>query len=206
MDHVQSTWLAQIAAHYITNHRDRARTELAYFRELPTDEDAISRAALGKDASGRRHAHQRRLHQTALKESERRLGGSLQALKAAESFHELINLVDSSIRSISGIGELAVYDIALRIGARFGIEPSQVYLHRGTRQGARALGLGTRRAVLDIADLPAELQKLSPREAEDALCIYKHQLAQIVGGRAPDPGQIHGCTPSKQASRQGSTC
>lgn len=203
---MQSTWLTQIAADYIANHRARARAELAFFRDLPTDEDAISQAALGKDAAGRRHSHQRRLHETALKESERRLGGNLQTLQAAGSFDELINLVDSSIRSVFGIGELAVYDIALRIGARFGFEPSQVYLHRGTRQGARALGLGARRLVLGITDLPAELQALSPREAEDALCIYKHQLAQMAREQVPDLGQIHGCTPPKLAPRHSSAC
>jgi hypothetical protein len=127
MDQMQSNRLTQIAANYIANHRARAQAELAYFRELPTDEDAISQAALGKDAAGKQHPHQRRLHKTALKESERRLVGTLQTLQAAESFDELINLVESSIRSIVGIGDLAVYDIALRIGARFGIEPSQIY-------------------------------------------------------------------------------
>jgi hypothetical protein len=35
-----------------------------------------------------------------------------------------------------------------------------------------------------MTDLPAELQTLSPREAEDALCIYKHQLAQIARGQS----------------------
>lgn len=165
---MQSTWFTQIAADYITNHRARARAELAYFRELPTDEDAISQAALGKDAAGGRRSHQRRLYETALKESERRLGGNLQTLQAAKSFAELLNLVDNSIRSIFGIGELAVYDITLRIGARFGFEPSQVYLHRGTRQGARALGLGARRLVLDITDLPAELHRLGCTPSKQA--------------------------------------
>jgi hypothetical protein len=50
--------------------------------------------------------------------------------------------------------------------------------------------------VLDMTDLPPELQVLSPREAEDALCIYKHQLARVARGQAPDLGQAHGCTPS----------
>ena len=39
------------------------------------------------------------------------------------------------------MGELVVYDTALRIGARFGLEPEKVYVHRGTREGVRKLGL-----------------------------------------------------------------
>ena len=46
---------------HISNHRARAAAELAHFRELPTDEHAVSQAALGKDPTDRRHSHQRRL-------------------------------------------------------------------------------------------------------------------------------------------------
>jgi hypothetical protein len=38
--------------------------------------------------------------------------------------------------------EEVVYDIAHRIGAYLRREPEAVYLHAGTREGARALNLG----------------------------------------------------------------
>jgi hypothetical protein len=77
---------------------------------------------------------------------------------------------------IPGIGELTVYDTALRIGAHFGLEPERVYVHAGTREGARALGFENRRTTIDMNELPEPLQRLSAREAEDMLCIYKHSL------------------------------
>jgi hypothetical protein len=60
------------------------------------------------------------------------------------------------IRPIPGIGELAVYDTALRIGARLGLEPAKVYLHAGTRAGAKALGLAYGGRTIELAELPAD--------------------------------------------------
>lgn len=103
------------------------------------------------------------------------------ALSAADSFDELFDIVSTAIELIDGIGELAVYDTALRIGARFDLQPTKVYLHAGTRTGARVLGLQHTRAYIDVAELPVELQVLSASEAEDALCIYKHELTKPTG-------------------------
>lgn len=71
------------------------------------------------------------------------------------------------------VGELYVYDAALRLGAHLGLAPTFVYLHAGTRLGARALGLGQGRAYLEMHELPLPLQALSPDEVESFLCIYK---------------------------------
>jgi hypothetical protein len=53
-------------------------------------------------------------------------------LKKAKSFAELHHIVAKEIGPIRGIGDLAVYDIAHRIGAYLGREPEAVYLHAGT--------------------------------------------------------------------------
>jgi hypothetical protein len=45
-----------------------------------------------------------------------------------------------------------------------------VYLHAGTREGARALNLSGK--TIDVR----ELRKLSAEEIEDCLCIYKDAL------------------------------
>jgi hypothetical protein len=66
--------------------------------------------------------------------------------------------------------------MALRIGARFGLEPKRVYVHAGTRDGARALGLDADRRTIEMAELPAPIRRLTAREAEDLLCIYKSRL------------------------------
>jgi len=173
---VKSGRLRAIAADYAKRHRRHAERELAYFRILRTDEDAISRAALAQLPSGKRHPHQYRVPRATLEESQGRLLDHLPALREAESFEELFEVIAATIGPIPGIGELAVYDTALRVGAHFGLEPAKVYLHAGTRAGAKALGLDWTADTIEMAELPAELRALTAREVEDVLCIYKDEL------------------------------
>jgi len=56
------------------------------------------------------------------------------------------------------------------------LEPKQIYLHRGTRDGARALGIRGRLSKLTVPDIPKDFARLSPGEIEDCLCIYKDRL------------------------------
>jgi len=100
-------------------------------------------------------------------------------VRRCRSFRELHDLVESRIGDIGGIGELAIYDTALRIGAFLRLEPDLVYLHRGTRAGAKALGVPHRGATLTLGQLPAALCRLSPRELEDCLCIFKDELRRL---------------------------
>ena len=195
-----SSQLKSIAAHYAERHRRPAERELEYFRILP-EEDAVSKAALAQLPSGKRHAHQYRVPLAALQEGRRLLLDNLPALRKASSFDELFELVEAMIRPISGIGELTVYDTALRIGARLGLEPAKVYLHAGTRAGAKALGLAYRGNTIELAELPAELQTLTAREIEDVLCIYKGEFASSRQG-VPEAGRhISACVPDEQAPR-----
>jgi hypothetical protein len=163
---------------YIARVRPEMEREFRYFQVLRTDEDAVSRAALAQLPNGKRHWHQRRIPRSALEKSRDRLLANLPALRAAASFDELFDLVNTLIRPIPKIGELAVYDTALRIGARFGLEPLTVYVHAGTRDGARALGLDVRCHVIEMHELPEPIRRLSGREAEDLLCRYKSKLAR----------------------------
>ena len=64
-----------------------------------------------------------------------------ETIKQASDFSALHQLVETEIKPIVGIGNLAVYDIAHRIGSYFGKPPTLVYLHSGTAVGAAALGL-----------------------------------------------------------------
>jgi hypothetical protein len=56
-----------------------------------------------------------------------------------------------------------------------------VYLHAGTRIGARHLGLGRGRVWLRPEELPLAFQVLRPYEIEDCLCIYEGDIARILG-------------------------
>jgi hypothetical protein len=166
--------IAAIVRDYRARHRERARREVRYYMIQHSLEDAIREAALARLPSGKRHPHQRRIPLRILQAAERRLQAIAGQLQAAKSFAGLHRLIECKIRSIRGIGDLAVYDIAHRIGAYLRREPEAVYLHAGTREGARALNLYGK--TIEVSDLPAGLQKMSPAEIEDCLCIYKDAL------------------------------
>ena len=125
---------------------------------------------------GKRYDHQRRLRVPTLEEARRRLQKATSRLKRARDFDHLHRLVKEEIGPMHGIGELMVYDTALRIGAKLGLKPRQVYLHSGTRQGARRLGLCWRRPYLSVACFPPQFRELAPHEIEDCVCIFKAKL------------------------------
>jgi hypothetical protein len=183
--------LEEVVKSYVEHFQRRQARELDYFaRVVRSDEDAVSQAGLARLPSGKRHQHQRRIPRAALQESRARLLSNLGALRRSRTFDDLLDLVSALIRPIPGIGELAVYDTALRIGARFDVQPKVVYLHAGTRQGARALGFDPRRNKIRIDELPAALQTLSAREVEDLLCIYKDKLSITAPRRLAPPERI----------------
>jgi hypothetical protein len=182
------TPLREIVADYIRHIRGDAEEEQRWFSTLPTLDEVVSRAALAVSPDGKRLSHQRRIPQSVLAESRRRLVASLSALAQAKSFEELHETVAGVIRSIEGIGELTIYDTTLRIGAKLQLEPNVVFLHAGTRTGARRLGLDVSRSFIPLAEFPSPLRKLKPREIEDVLCIYKRELGVSVTPNPPGKG------------------
>lgn len=168
--------LEVIVDHYIAHHRTRAEKELHFFAMQKTIERAVALAALAKSPAGKRLSHQRRIPVAALQESQRRLRGAIGDLESASSFDDLHHLVGETIRDIRGIGPLTIYDTALRIGARLGLEPDRVYLHAGTRVGAKRLGLATFEGTIRIDETLVRFRRLKPREVEDVLCIYKDRF------------------------------
>ncbi len=100
-------------------------------------------------------------------------------LSAAADFEILFQVVKTNISQIRKIGELACYDIAHRIGAYLHIYPDGVYLHAGTRAGAKALGIKAKANVIQVTALPPEFRRLTAAQIEDCLCIFKTELAEI---------------------------
>ena len=100
-------------------------------------------------------------------------------LKNCSSFEEFHEVIAQTLESIHGIGELTVYDTSLRIGSFLKLEPSKVFLHAGTRIGARYLGMDVSKSKLEISEFPAQFRMLKPREIEDVLCIYKKWFSRI---------------------------
>jgi len=165
---------------FVIEHRARTARELRFYQIQPDFRRVIEVAALAQLPSGKRHPHQRRIPKAVLEEARDRLLSA--DLQRCTSFGELFDVVAHEIASIRGIGELTVYDVALHIGAFLGLEPEVVYLHRGTREGAKAIGVGTRQKTIRVENLPEPFHILTPAEIEDCLCIYKDELRELAGG------------------------
>ena len=159
---------------YIREHRERAARGMRFYAIQRTLADAVDIAARCVLPSGKKHDHQYRIPPESLDEARARLIAV--DLGVWRSFDELHAKVNATIRDIHMIGALVVYDVSHRIGAFLKLEPERVYLHRGTRDGALALGLGRGRESIELAELPEAFHQLSAAEAEDCLCIYKKRL------------------------------
>lgn len=173
--------LAGIVRHYIQRHRRRRLDELAWYREAPDLAEAIRRAAMAEREDGKCESHQRRVGRVVLRRFAERVLRCREQIGRAKDFDALHETVSGC--GIDGIGALAVYDTAVRIGAYRGLSPRCVYLHTGALVGARRLGLDVRDGVVEPRELPREFRLLEPDEAEDCLCIYKDWFGR-VGGRS----------------------
>jgi hypothetical protein len=174
-----------IAEHYRKWYRPRSEAELNCFRRQPTLAAAVALAAVAEDDRGRRFPHQRRLKQADLARARVKLVENVSSLQAEKSFARLHERVETLTRSISGLGVLYQYDTALRVGAKLGLLPANVYLHAGTRIGAKALRirLEPNQRFLFTTDIPRALLVLAPHEIEDVLCIYKKVLGDALDGK-----------------------
>lgn len=167
---------AEVVSAYIRDHRDAGQDERRFYAMQSSLADAVEAAALSELPDGKRHPHQRRIPGRVLRQAATALTN---ASFAVATFDELHEVVRTTIGPLRGIGELAVYDVAYRIGAHLGLEPDKVYLHAGTREGARALDLGG--APLWKDELPKAFHRLSVGEIEDCLCSYKDDLWRLAG-------------------------
>jgi hypothetical protein len=173
--------LKAVVRHYRANHAAKAEAELDSFRREPNLESAVARAAVAETPDRRRYSHQRRLKPADLAEAARVLTGLIDEIQATTSFAKLYSLLEESlVRSRKGLDEMFQYDTALRISAKLNHLPTAVYLHAGTRAGAKALGLEVTGRSLLKSQLPEELRELECHQIEDVLCIYKKYFAREV--------------------------
>jgi len=161
---------------YTTQIRPRANEELDWFKKQPTLSEAICLAALAINSKGKRYSHQRRISKTVLEQARDILLENERGICQSKDFDDLFALLERLLLHVKGLGELYVYDTALRIGAKIGVLPKRVYLHAGTRVGAKALGFDSRAKTLEVSLMPEWLQQLQPHEIEDVLCIFKDKL------------------------------
>ncbi len=174
--------LNDLVSYYIEEHRDRMKRYLKDYKDQPTLNGTIKIAALCLSSKGKRHGHQWCIKPAALNESATKLLGVQNKIKMCRDFGDLRGFVDSTIRSIWGIGNLTIYDTSLRIGAKLGLYPKTVYLQRGVISGAKALGIYHKRESIPIKHISIEhipkpiSSRLEPYEIEDFLCVCKKEL------------------------------
>jgi hypothetical protein len=164
---------------YIGNCRERARDESRWFGIQRSLGAAIENAGMARTRAGKRSSHQRRIPGAVLRAWTAELNACEQRLKMATTFEELHNIIESKARKLHGIGRLTAYDTARRLGAFLKLEPARVYLHAGTREGARLFGFANRDSIAP-SDLPPSFRRLTAGEIEDCLCIYRDEIASIV--------------------------
>ncbi len=164
---------------YIQKIRPCAAEELSWFAQQPTLKSGVEFSALAMNREGKRYSHQRRLKKATLEKAKEILLANLGELKKSQSFDDLFLLIEKLLQPINGAGELYIYDTALRIGANMNLLPTKIYLHAGTRVGARALGFNTKCRVIEKQDLPLDFKDLEPHEIEDVLCIFKSELEKV---------------------------
>ncbi len=78
------------------------------------------------------------------------------------------------------------YDVAFRIGANRKLLPKNVYLHAGTRNGAKMLSnaglvnppIYGKLEYIEKKHLPKCLQKFAPWEIENVLCHFYNQHSE----------------------------
>ncbi len=185
-DHSDVTSFDAIADHYLDPICIRAiENEMAWFASPLTLSEVIERDCSSRLEENSLHSHQQRpfgIWPQAPIQAADRLRRVASKLAEARTFNDLHEIICTQLRrNVPGIGELACYDIARRIGMslRPKLEPTEVYLHRGTKEGAKVLGVRPNRGRVPVSDLPEGLRGLTPAQAEDVLCIYRDALARI---------------------------
>jgi hypothetical protein len=179
--------LAQLVADFLKEEGTCPRGEMKTFRHLPLKE-AIKKAAQARDEGGRFYRHQWNLFNRpdVSKKSQEVLLACADQIAACKDFDSLLGLVESKLR-IPGAGEMYWYDTAFRIAISLMFFPDKVYLHRGTRAGAIALGIYTGEDVLEMSELPQELRRMKPYQVEDFLCMRKDVLHRFKKGPTSQP-------------------
>ena len=165
-------------------------------------------------------AHQRRMTSKCVEKALKALkknGFSGIKQKGYNNFEELYADVRNTLITVSGIGSLTCYDVALRLG-RFTtpwITPKDyVYVAQGALVGAhRLLGRDVvKKALIDEVKLPVSLfatlfPNIPAAHIEDMLCIYKTYF--VTGGackKFPSASSNGACASSASTHRRPTSC
>jgi hypothetical protein len=180
-----------VAHDYLLNHAPRLQSEMAWFASQSLKMPEVIERACESVISDSVHSHQQRpfgIWPNAPKQASDLLKLLADQIGAAADFDGLHTIISNKLAAVKGIGALRYYDVARRIGEWLHpkLEPTEVYLHRGTREAAKAMRLPVKDR-LPVSVLPEGLRSLTPAQAENALCIYRAPIARIACNGQGDP-------------------
>lgn len=182
------TDLAAIVEDFQWRYVDRKKTDqvITYCADSDSLQLAVQRAVESRDENGKHHNHQSKVDITARRLFGRRIVRGAQAGRMpTDHFDDMHDWMDA--HKPYGIGPVTVYDVAVRVGAYLGIEPTSVYMHAGVRQGMSALISAVDFPMDDLYDtsalvrsgrfpvdlFPPPLDKMRADDVEDILCTYR---------------------------------
>ncbi len=148
-------------------------------------EEAIKIAVLSKGENGKMRSHQRRIGHHRLYKYYECLLDHIKEIEVCNNFDKLYRILESYKVEVKGIGELALYDIAVRIATFMekksytasNMLPDKVYLHAGSEKGARILLGRNVKGIQPKSIFPAALQSLTCDEIESFLCRKGKKLS-----------------------------
>lgn len=179
--------LVAIVEDFQWRYVDRKKTDqvIEYCGDSPNFAVAVRRAVEARDANGKHHNHQSKVDITA----RRKFGATIirlisrrqLPLRDFDAMHDTLDRYKPY-----GIGPVTVYDVAIRLAAYLGTQPSSVYLHAGVRQGLKAFNGALERtdAPYDMTEwlradkvpikaFPPPFNKMPADDVEDILCTYR---------------------------------
>ncbi|WP_030006466.1 hypothetical protein [Picosynechococcus sp. NKBG042902] len=135
---------------------------------------AIERAWKSRLSNEKMHSHQCRVAHKLPEGLRIALADKTQP-EDFKDFQSVYDWVQSIVIRVKGLANTTAYDVAQRLGAWLGLEPTVVYLHAGTADGAKKFGIKGHSAPLSL--FPKEIQLLGATHAENFLCIYKNKIS-----------------------------
>lgn len=137
--------------------------------------------------------HQQLIKPNLLEDFSKVIFKEINLLKNSSDFDDIYITISKLASTISGIGELTVYDASLKIGSYLSLYPEKVFLHAGAKEGAnylRELGLLKRTVNTKNSNLKARMQfksdfpeyfdMLTPWQLENFLCCKRDNLKNLV--------------------------
>jgi hypothetical protein len=159
--------------HYVSSEHQLSLEKIKkYYQDLKKLEDVIKLAPKGVTSGLMKHPHQKRIPNSILNRFTLKLLRKKKEIQLVSNFKSLYLLIDHN--KISGIGDLTVYDTALRIGFYLKVYPTKLFVQAGSKIGyMRLVNVSHVSNPVDNGCIPECLRKVKKYHLENFLCIYK---------------------------------